>query len=626
MSQVYKTYDKVIERKEPQERAITPIAHMHANAQIEITLDETGGFQDATKVNKEDAITLIPVTEASAGRSSGAAPHSLCDTLSNIAGDFADYCKSEKEKAAATKKFEAYVKNLEHWALSEHTHPKVQAVYQYIKKKEMIQDLEKSKIIEFTEGKVFSEKKINGQPYEKTLVRFRVWSNEIEEEDRTWEDAELIQAYTAYYLSNLKGRKDICYFLGSEHIISENHPKGIMAANYGAKIISINDSQGYTYRGRFQTEEQSYALSYEASQKIHSTLTWLAKNHGASVGIKSKRLFLCWNPEGKKTPEIVGDMELIEDEHVQASIESYRNRVFKTFLGYKNQFKEGELIVIMGLDAATTGRLSVTYYNELFASDFLERIRDWGSTCNWFYLKFKEDKQPYSVIETPTFERIVKCALGREQGKFLEVDDKVLKEHTQRLVKCMVEKQPIPFDFVQAITVRASTPMAYTRGNRERVLSTACAIITKYYSDKKEQRKGEQDFMKLDLNETDRSYLFGRLLAVCEKVERATYEKGETRDPNAIRLQSAYVNHPLQTWKILETQLNPYFQKLYPGLRENYRKLISEIVMLLREEDEPNLNQSLKEKYLLGYYLQRAELNQKKEEPGKDNQDEELNK
>ena len=128
--------------------------------------------------------------------------------------------------------------------------------------------------------------------------------------------------------------------------------------------------------------------------------------------------------------------------------------------------------------------------------------------------------------------------------------------------------------------------------------------------------------MKLDLENHDRSYLFGRLLAVCEKVERITYDRGESREPNAIRLQSAFVNHPMQSWKILEGLLIPYFQKLRPGSREYYKGLISSIVTSFRDEDAVALNQELKETYLLGYYLQRAELNKKKEEKEEEQENE----
>ena len=267
----------------------------------------------------------------------------------------------------------------------------------------------------------------------------------------------------------------------------------------------------------------------------------------------------------------------------------------------------------MGLDAATTGRLSITYYNELSASDFLNRIMYWGETCNWLYLRFTEQKQPYYRLETPTFRRIAECAFGREQGNFIELNDKVLKEQVQRLMKCMLDRQPMPRDIVSALVNRASMPLAYSRNNREILLATTCATIIKYYTDKGIM-KGEYDEMKLNLENRDRSYLFGRLLAVFEKVERSTYEKGENREPNAIRLQSAYVNHPLKTWKTLEDALKPYFQKLKPGSREYYKRLISEITEQFCEEDSSLLNQELKETYLLGYYLQRAELNKKKDE------------
>lgn len=612
MSQLYKTYENNIGKGRQADIQLTPIAHMSANAQIEITLNGEGEFKSAVSVDKKEAATLIPVTEASASRSSGIAPHALSDMLPYIAGDFSVHCENEKQKKSAEEKFQCYIEKLEKWAESEESHPKVQAIYKYLLKKTIISDLVKAGLIELGEDGVFEKKKISGQPYEKVIVRFRVI--EGQGADCAWEDASLIHSYKKYYLNEQQGKRDVCYFSGEESGVSINHPKGIVASDYGAKLVSANDAQGYTYRGRFRDAEQSYALSYEASQKIHSALTWLVKKQGASIGSQDKRTFICWNPEGKKTPDIFDEFGLVADEDMPDEEISYRKKLKRAFRGYQDQFEETDSIIVMGLDAATTGRLSVTYYHELAASDFLSNMLYWGRTCNWQYLKFNEKKQPYYMIETPIFRRIVECAFGRERGNFIEADDKVLKEQTQRLVKCMLERQPVPFDIVHALTVRASTPLAYTRGNRERVLSTACALISKYDYEKKGERQEEKEKMKLDLENQDRSYLFGRLLAVCESVERKTYDRGETRDPNAIRLQSAYVNHPMQTWKILEGLLNPYFQKLRPGSREYYRGLISEIVSAFKEEDAAMLNQGLKEDYLLGYYLQRAELNRKREE------------
>lgn len=622
MNQLYQTYEKNIGKGQEAELSLTPIAHMNANAQLEVTLNEKGEFLNAVEVSKQNAVTLIPVTEGSAGRSSGVAPHALCDTLSYLAGDFKNYCDNEKDKKKAEEKFQCYIKNLQQWQDSAYSNPKVRAIYTYLIKAVLIEDLIKEGIVELDENSHFSKKKVSGQPYEKALVRFRVFQEDETYSDKTWEDRSLIEAYTEYYLSQQAGEKDVCYLIGDRRTISVNHPKGIVAANYGAKLVSANDTQGYTYRGRFQTAEQSCALSYEASQKIHSALTWLAKKQGVSVGTQDKRTFICWNPQGKKTPDILNAFGFEEDGEVIVDI-PYRKKLAKTLQGWRNQFEDNDDVIIMGLDAATTGRLSITYYHELKASEFWTNILYWGETCNWNYLKFKQDSSAYFKTETPTFRRIVECAFGREQGVFIDVDDRVLKEQSQRLLKCMLERQKLPSDIMQALVLRASTPLAYKkRMSREYVLSTACAIIMKYYYDNNIIKKGEEDFMKLDVENSDRSYLFGRLLAVMEKVERSTYDKGERREPNAIRLQSAYVNHPMQTWQIFEEVLNPYFQKLKPGSREYYRRLISKITEQILKEDEQVLNQRLKESYLLGYYLQRAELNKTKEEQKEENENE----
>ena len=131
-----------------------------------------------------------------------------------------------------------------------------------------------------------------------------------------------------------------------------------------------------------------------------------------------------------------------------------------------------------------------------------------------------------------------------------------MKEQTERLIRCMTEQLPIPYDLVHALFRKASFPQCYQNWwNREAVLSSACAIIAKYhYHDKKNSKEvlamTEGDF-DMELGESlkkDRSYLFGKLLATLEQVERdALYSKKEDRETNAIRLQSAFVSHPFTT-------------------------------------------------------------------------------
>lgn len=615
--QLYKTFEYYEGKNLPSDERLTPIAHMLANAQIEVTLNAGGQFLRAHIIEKKDAATLIPVTESSAGRASGIAPHALSDTLSYIAGDFSLYCTTAKQVKVAEEKFKAYMQNLEKWVQSEYTHPKVQAIYKYLLGRRMALDLAGAGILCIKEDK-FADDKINGLDYEKLITRFQVLGESGK--DGTWEDAGLIQAFIQYYLNSKQEKTDICYITGTENMVSNNHPKGIVPSDYGAKLISANDKQGFTYRGRFREAGEAFALSYDASQKIHHALAWLVKTQGVPIGSKSKRTFICWNPEGKKLPDLFFP-DVDEDEEMQDTVISYKEKLKKMLHGYQEQFRSEDEVIIMGLEAATTGRLSVTYYNELAASDFLARIAFWGRSCNWAFLKFNEKKQPYYTVATPPLYKAVECAFGHEQGNFIEVDDRIMKEQLQRLVKCMLDKEPLPYYFVRALTVRASMPMAYSRGNRERVLSTACAFIKKFYYQENDGYMEEED-MRLDLGNSDRSYLFGRLLAVYEFVEQVTYEKGEARDPNAIRLQSSFAKHPMQGWKILEETVRPYYQKLNPGAREYYRNMISEITGSFKEESIGEMNKALEETYLLGYYLQRAELRKKKKDEQEEGKDE----
>lgn len=171
------------------------------------------------------------------------------------------------------------------------------------------------------------------------------------------------------------------------------------------------------------------------------------------------------------------------------------------------------------------------------------------------------------------------------------------------MLHCVIDKAPMPSDIVQALMHRASMPLAYNNINRRKILFTACAAIYAYRT----QAKKEEWTMSLDKEKKDRSYQFGRLLAVMEKVERDTYTD-EGREPNAIRMQSVFCDRPLYTAKIINDRLNPYFERLRPGSRAYYKKLIGEITEQLSNYDDAQLNRPLGDTYLMGYYLQRNEL------------------
>lgn len=128
----------------------------------------------------------------------------------------------------------------------------------------------------------------------------------------------------------------------------------------------------------------------------------------------------------------------------------------------------------------------------------------------------------------------------------------------------------------------------------EKTLSIACALINK-----KEGRS-----VALDTVTTDRNYLFGRMLAIADVLERRALGD-EDRPTNAIRYMNAFSRHPAKTWVIIQKSLRPYQMKL--GWKAtDLNKLLDEVGCMM--PPEKFTNESLTGLYLLGFYSQRHDL------------------
>lgn len=559
---------------------LAPVGHIVTRSNLEITLDAEGNFCSATVVDKSEPKILIPATESSAGRSSGIAPHPLCDQLGYLSP-----CNQ--------KKYEAYCAQLRDWQISEYSHPMLLSVLNYVKKGRILEDLEQCGLI---------KRKDDGAPEdEKMLVRWRVLG--VGEENACWKNTKLFHAFIHYYCTaETNKEQDICMITGAYSRMAEQHPKGVIAFNGNAKLISANDDSGFTYRGRFCKEQQAVTVSYEASQKSHSALRWLVSEQGNQV-VFGNRTFLCWNPEGRKVCTATGAFR--NRGTVVTKPTDFSQELKETLSGWRSELPEQAGVVIAAFDAATSGRLSVTYYNELQGSDFLERLYNWDLHCSWPTRKFG--------IQSPSLFEIASCAFGTQQtvkGKpHMACDDRVLRQQIQRLVSCRIDCAQMPSDIVKALLDKASVPLAYDKYVRESILVTACAVIRKYRFDK---FKEEWD-MTLDPDKKDISYQYGRLLAVLEKAERDTYDGNTDREPNAIRQQSVFCQRPMYAAAGVQKQLErAYFPRLKPGSRAFYRNLIGEIMEKIAQFPEDRWNKPLKETYLMGYYLQRNALYTKK--------------
>ena len=553
---------------------MAPVGHIITRADLEIVLNHDGAFVNAAAVDRAEPKITIPATESSAGRTSAPCAHPLCDQIGYLI-------------PANEKKYQLYVAQLAAWMNSPHTHAKLAPILRYVKGNTILSDLVRCGLVTLDE---------KGMPdNEKQLVRWRILG---EEQEACWLDQSLFDAFRNYYLSSQVGEDGFCMVTGALGTTAAQHPKGIVSLNGNAKLISANDSNGFTYRGRFTEETQALTVGYETSQKAHNALRWLVDTQGVQAAFGG-RTFLCWNPQGRTiTPAHLPFMRLPKPIFRPSE---YHDALQKVLSSKKAELKLSDGIVLAAFDAATTGRLSLTYYNELRGHDFLQRLHDWDASCCWPHRNFG--------IQTPSLRQIVDCAFGNQRSGKLETDDPVLRQQMQRLIACRVDKAIMGTDIVKSLTDRASRPQAYDQYVWENILFTACAVIRKYRMD----RFKEEWNMVLEPERRDRSYQYGRLLAVMEKVERDTYGSGESREPNAIRLQSVFCQRPMQTAANLEKQLErAYFPRLNPGSRIWYKNLMGQIMEMICACPGEEWDKPLNGTYLMGYYLQRAALYAKK--------------
>ena len=150
-------------------------------------------------------------------------------------------------------------------------------------------------------------------------------------------------------------------------------------------------------------------------------------------------------------------------------------------------------------------------------------------------------------------------------------------------------------------------------------MTLACSLVKKY---RNEENKQEDWNVALDRNETDRNYLYGRLLAVADRIEYRTYdEKDRARVTNAKRYMTTFSQRPFDTWKVIEENIQPYFNKLGIAERRYYENLLDEINNLF-EVDNCEDNRRLNGLYLLGFHSQSYDFKVKKEHADEKNQDE----
>ena len=126
--------------------------------------------------------------------------------------------------------------------------------------------------------------------------------------------------------------------------------------------------------------------------------------------------------------------------------------------------------------------------------------------------------------------------------------------------------------------------------------------------------------MALNMDCKDRSYLYGRLLAIADRIEYQKYDKEDSkRITNAKRYMTAFYQRPYDTWRIIEQSIQPYLNKLKVPTRKLYENLLDDVYQKFNEKNFID-NRKLEGLYLLGFHSQSFDLKIRKKEEEKENE------
>ena len=372
-------------------------------------------------------------------------------------------------------------------------------------------------------------------------------------------------------------------------------------------------------------------MGSETSQKIHNALKWIIRRQG---NFFDTLVLVTWEAgkQGEKeteempewdagTDEIISDFEMSVDALLFGSSQDEKwdgkqltAKMFgKALNGYRRKVENTAHMILLGFDASTPGRLAMVEEKELDSAKYLFNIQKWHEECGWIHETKKdgEEKSFWGMVGVRDFADIL---FGIENNGYLTVvDAKLYAQVAKRLIPCIWDAQKVPYDFVNRAVAKASMPLSYKdRKNWERVLTLACSLVKKY---RKDNGYKEEWNVAVDHECKERDYLYGRLLAVADRIEYRTYEKqqDDSRVTNAKRYMNAFSQRPYETWKVIEENIQPYLNKLLMIQEKRYyENLLNTICSLFTVENYSD-NTKLSGLYLLGYHCQAYDLKNYKE-------------
>lgn len=658
MQKLCEVYDVVSSVDIPEEEnhvQLVRVGFVKKKIQYLVTITAGGAFSSVSVLDEEERECIVPATpEARTRTGDKGTPFPLAESLKYFA-----------EEAL----LDQYLAQLKDWCAQPEAPQCLRTLWEYLAGRTLLDDmrgkLPKGLKLHRNEGA-----KDFGGPDARAIVCFGV-EDPASLEMRLWKREDVQASWSAYNARKEAGKTALCYATGETLPVCAHYPK----VQGNAKLISAKDTGfPFQYKGRFVEDRSAATISAYAVERADHALQYLLDNQGLSFRDYGLNI-VAWdvrNGAAIRVPlnESEYDKDADEDDierpdtfekYAKALCEAImgRGRSVKAFKDLVANLADGEeraaAVIILSMEAATDGRMSIDYYQELSNNLYVNRILDWYRSCCWTYRGKEKGKY---VVCTPSPLTIANAIMGadavsrataskrakdeeipqfrheavssaKKDPKRAKGEAKQLCALYKRLLSCIVDGAALPRNLLNSAVHRAEAPLSFHdgEGNWQRFawnicLRTACALIRRSRFDALPQEAradsdGQLPSDQLDRDNRSRDYLYGRLFALGDMVECEASEQLKQRalPTNAIRLMQRFVQRPKETWPHLHAKLLPYLAALGADNKaDRFMRLIADVESLFERQDRESAT-ALGEDFLLGYLAQCRDLYTKQSAP-----------
>ena len=429
--------------------------------------------------------------------------------------------------------------------------------------------------------------------------KYSVFSFRIEGDLRILaEKKELMQTNEGTKNDNSRG---LCMVTGVQgELVDTTTATMIQGSQATAKLVAFQVNSGYDSYGKEKCGNAP--ISHEAEFAYTTALNTMLRRDSRNKFTVGNRTFVFWASSNDKAAEqaeeslfdLLGYSEEKKD-NPNAKIEQVR-KVFTAIYSGSLSTSLEDRFYILGL-APNSARIAVVYWSETPLRDFAGKILRHFDDME--IIDTRKDRKPYMGIK----DILSAVTLGGKQSE-------ATPNLPESIIKSIFLGTPYPYTLLSACIRRIRAESG--DGNAARI--TRIAII-KAFLNRQNVNDKRMEIM-LDKRNTNQGYLCGRLFAVLDRIQEDANGISSIRE----RYMNAASSTPSSVFATILNLSSHHLENLSnEGKKVFYEKLKQEIIDKISSDGFPaHLDLQDQGRFFVGYYHQRQDFFNKKEEKNND--------